>query len=209
MTAEERMKETGRRILACRKELKLTQGQLLKALYMAPESLATMRFYERGERLPDLETLYRMCDLFQCDIEYLTAEIPTKRHVAADVCKETGLSARSVGILKNWSTPERLDALNLLLEDIVKRPSGKFHRPILDSISRYMNFPAKLERIYVDAKGQVAVGDRAGGETVDGTLFVSTDKTVLDAGTVADTILLEIQAALIAWRGEKGNGQHD
>lgn len=53
---------------------------------------------EQGKRLPELETLVRMAEIFNCEIGYLLCETgyECKTRIKTDIQKETGLSERAV-----------------------------------------------------------------------------------------------------------------
>lgn len=53
---------------------------------------------EQGKRLPELETLVRMAEIFNCEIGYLLCETgyECKTRTKTDIQKETGLSERAV-----------------------------------------------------------------------------------------------------------------
>lgn len=59
---------------------------------------------ERGERLPDLDTLVKMAAIFQCEIGYLLCEYDCKTRQAADIKAETGLSEPAIAQLKSWQS---------------------------------------------------------------------------------------------------------
>lgn len=88
--------EIGGRIRKLRKENGLNQAQFAEALGMSSESRQSVRLWENGERLPPLDALVKMCDLFNCEAGYLLGEfsLPTKEKT--DVQKATGLSQKAI-----------------------------------------------------------------------------------------------------------------
>mgnify|MGYP000136342223 CR=1 FL=1 len=56
-----------------------------------------------------LFTLYRLCEIFECDIGYLLGEYPTKKRDTADVQKVTGLSEKSIETLKRLKNSSYMD----------------------------------------------------------------------------------------------------
>ena len=118
----DRKVQIGRRIKENRKRCHLTQIQLLEKCYLSEKSVASLRAWERGERLPDLDTLCRMCDIFDCDTGYLLCDYDARRRETADVCTVTGLSEDAVHKLQAYSrssTPGAVmivQILSLLIE---------------------------------------------------------------------------------------------
>ena len=99
----DRKVQIGRRIKENRKRCHLTQMQLLEKCYLSEKSVASLRAWERGERLPDLDTLCRMCDIFDCDTGYLLCDYDARRRETADACTVTGLSEDAVHKLQVYS----------------------------------------------------------------------------------------------------------
>lgn len=56
------------RIIACRTQLGLTQAQLAQKLYITSSAEGN---YEQGRRLPSVETLILMSDIFHVSLDYL------------------------------------------------------------------------------------------------------------------------------------------
>ena len=93
------IEETGKRIKQCRKEMhekdkSITQETFAKE-YLHCDT-ATYRKWEKGTSFPDGNALAKMCELFNCDLGYLTGEYDCKTRIATDICKETGLSVEAV-----------------------------------------------------------------------------------------------------------------
>lgn len=97
---EKRKKTIGKRIQSERKRLKITQAELLKRCYLSENSVSSLRAWEQGDRLPDLDTLCRMADVFECDVGYLLGDYDARSRVTSDICNETGLSEKTVEIFR-------------------------------------------------------------------------------------------------------------
>lgn len=99
-------KEIGKRIKKCRKEYRddefiskaPTQEQFAAdRLFIKRDTLSR---YENGHAIPPIDTLLRMCELFNCELGYLLGEYDTKTRIAADIHAETGLSESSISVLR-------------------------------------------------------------------------------------------------------------
>jgi transcriptional regulator with XRE-family HTH domain len=117
MFLEERRKLTGERIKACRRSMHLTQKELLDKLFLSQSSVGSLRAWERGERLPDTDTLARMCQLFDCDFGFLIGDYPEKKRDVADVRKITGLSAEAVNTICFMTQNGKQDVLNAVVSN--------------------------------------------------------------------------------------------
>ena len=97
-----------------------------------------------NEKLPSFRNLTRLCNYYQCDIDYLFGNLDEKNHTHAFICKETGLSEGAVKILCSLQSdpdqdhaPERklvIDTINALLENTVNQEmideNGLFTSPV-------------------------------------------------------------------------------
>lgn len=92
----ERKKAIGSRIREEREKLGLSKKELLPRIYKSESSHKTLAAWEDGTRLPDLDSIALMAELFDCDIGYLLGDYDEHRRVTADVCAETGLSESAV-----------------------------------------------------------------------------------------------------------------
>ena len=108
MFYEERARVIGERIKKNRKPLKLTQTELLAKVYLSEKSVASLRKWERGERLPDLDTLARMAELFDCDMGYLLGDYEESNFSSHKVCEYTGLSEQA---LENISSLKKVSQI--------------------------------------------------------------------------------------------------
>ena len=61
----------------------------------------TVSKWEKANTLPSLAQLLKLCEIFQCDIDYLLGKIPCKTKTATDIMQETGLSEKSISILNS------------------------------------------------------------------------------------------------------------
>lgn len=93
---EARKSIIGERISKERKRKKMSKKDLLAKIYLAESSHKTLASWEKGERIPDLDSLARMADIFQCDIGYLLGDYDEHTRLAADIVRETSLSEKAV-----------------------------------------------------------------------------------------------------------------
>lgn len=114
--------EVGRRIMEERKKLGLSRKQLLPLIYKSEASHKTLTSWENGERLPDLDSLSAMADLFKCDIGYLLGDYPERTRAISDICSLTGLSAAAASSItvdeSDGFRNTRIEALNFILTSV-------------------------------------------------------------------------------------------
>ena len=92
MNYTDRKRCIGNRIKKERESLGLSRGELLTKIYKSESSHKTLAAWEKGERLPDLDSLALMADLFDCDMGYLLGDYEERHYIAADICGKTKLS---------------------------------------------------------------------------------------------------------------------
>lgn len=107
------LKKIGKRIRFERRSLGFSRAEVFgEALHIGRTQVEQI---EQGKRLPDLDTLVKMAELFDCEIGYLLCEYDSKTRAATDICNKTGLSAEAVYQL------EKLQTLNSPFTDFVQK----------------------------------------------------------------------------------------
>ena len=86
----------GDRIKKERKRLHLSQQELLQKVYLSEKSVASLRAWEHGKRLPDMDTLARMCEVVQCDFGYLVGDYDQKTIETNRIQQITGLTEPAI-----------------------------------------------------------------------------------------------------------------
>lgn len=125
---DDRKKIIGNRIKEEREKLGLSQKELLPQIYKSEKSHKMLSAWENGERIPDLDSLSLMADLFGCDIGYLLGDYAEHNYVAADICGKTGLSESAVENLVQMHTASNGDDY---LTDICRYLSFLLERNLL------------------------------------------------------------------------------
>ena len=62
-------------------------------------SIETVKNWEQGRNIPEMETLERLCNFFQCDIDYLLGNIECETHDKQFIHDQTGLSENAINKL--------------------------------------------------------------------------------------------------------------
>ena len=83
---------------------------------------STLGYYENENRMPDIEILSRICDVFNVPADYMLGRTNTAavKGKMKNVCELTGLSDKAADFLSNLLKHQRygiLDKLNYLIED--------------------------------------------------------------------------------------------
>lgn len=102
----------GGRLKQERKKRGLRQEDLSTELNMAA---STIKNWEQGRTWPEMPDFIRLCNFFDCDLDYLVGRLDEKTHDLAYICSKTGLSERTAtAFIKE---PEIVEALNSLDTD--------------------------------------------------------------------------------------------
>lgn len=112
----------GERIKENRKRLDLKQTELLPRLYLSTSSVASLRKWERGERVPDLDTIIRMCDVFGCDVGYLLGDYKEADYEKHKVCEYTGLSENAITRLHDMRKYNQTTWYSDILSAVIEHP---------------------------------------------------------------------------------------
>lgn len=111
------------RLKTLREERGLTMQKLGEEIGTSGVSIG---YYERGERVPDIHILAKMCQFFGVTSDYLIGLEDCRTHEAVDINKRLGLSEQAIHILEKCAIGERnfdfdcfsfLQAIDELIED--------------------------------------------------------------------------------------------
>ena len=103
--------EIARRIRSAREALNMSQSELAEKMdTISPRKEGKTMNYntigrwenELNDIIPSLKDMLALCEIFECDLTYLLCEHDTRRRVAADVQKVTGLSEEAIERLRGW-----------------------------------------------------------------------------------------------------------
>lgn len=79
----------------------------------------TLRNWHQGKGNPTLEKLIRICDILECDVDFILGRLDNSTHNAEYICDTLGLTEESVNNLIKFTTYEigkqRLNIINSLL----------------------------------------------------------------------------------------------
>ena len=67
-----------------------------------PDMFGTIQAWEQGKTMPNAEALYNICELLECDADYLLGRIDARTHNINDIIDNLGLSDKATNnLLKN------------------------------------------------------------------------------------------------------------
>lgn len=124
-----------------RKEEGLTQDQLAKRLNIQVQNV---RNWEQGRTLPEYETLFKLMEIFDCDMDYLFGRIECRTHDKQFIHEQTGLSERAIMILQRSATHD----LTGIPFELAAQPLPSNGCTILSSIIESPLFPMLMKRVH-------------------------------------------------------------
>lgn len=107
----------GNRVKILREELNLKQEDLAKKLGVSPSAIG---MYERDLREANDEIKLKMCDLFECSMDYLTGKSDVRK---PEIQNEDLLDLAKVGFTKeNYNPPsdKQKEQIRTILETILE-----------------------------------------------------------------------------------------
>ena len=93
--------QIGNRLKLLRKKRGIRSQDLFAELLDVAER-KTVGKWETGETAIPITRLAKICDVLECDLDYLFGKIEMPKNETTDVCKATGLSEKAVGNLKRF-----------------------------------------------------------------------------------------------------------
>lgn len=110
----------GKRIESERIRLGLNQIELAKRLNLS--SSASISQYESGDRIPSDDIKLKMCELFNCSLDYLLGKSDIRNPEKADLDKlQIGLSAKDYSNITDEQIKQIEDFAKFVLKDNKKK----------------------------------------------------------------------------------------
>lgn len=88
----------GDRIKVLRKKKGLTQKDLAESFPNL--TMDTVKNWEQHYCIPEIDTLYELCEFFECDMDYLLGRIDARKHDIQDIHAKIGLSIPAIESLE-------------------------------------------------------------------------------------------------------------
>lgn len=79
------MNQIGANISNIRNKKGLSQSEVAEKIYVTPQCVSR---WEQGKTEPDIDTIKKMCIIFDCSIEEIIGDVPTKNKVSDDKAKK-------------------------------------------------------------------------------------------------------------------------
>ena len=94
--------------------------------------LETIRSWEQGRKAPQLPQLLRLCEIYNCDLDYLVGRIKCKTHEIQDMQEYTGLSESALETLHTWKNSNHFALLPILSSLIENNLFGRVLAAVMD-----------------------------------------------------------------------------
>lgn len=136
---EKKHEDFGKKLKEARKLKYKYQQEFADAIGAKVE---TVRNWEQGWILPEMGTLFKICDILDCDLDYLIGRLEYKKHDTKMISDYTGLSEDAVTALHLYkNADDRRSLWPSYLSDII---NNKDFFALMGKISEFMG-DTKLE----------------------------------------------------------------
>lgn len=126
-----------------RKENGLSQQEFANKFNV---SLDAVKNWEQHYNIPEMECLLRLCEYFNCDLDFLFGRISQKTHDNSFIYDKIGLNEESIELLysckKGYNNPKMIDAINKILN------CGYRSLKFLNLITAYMEQTQNILNIF-------------------------------------------------------------
>lgn len=159
-----------------------------------------MGYYEKGERKPDIEILYKIADFYKVSADYLIGitDVKTPDIEIKAIANSIGLSEDAIGVLKTENTiglKHVLECIDILIRDMHFRVEGKNYRPFIEVFSNYLRFIGDKKKKYsLKRNGDISPAKPTAIE--DGKAYYSTSNIYIDSKRLETMFLLEMEDTL-------------
>ena len=118
---EKKHEDFGKKLKEARKLKYKYQQEFADAIGAKVE---TVRNWEQGWILPEMGTLFKICDILDCDLDYLIGRLEHKTHDVQFIQDYTGLSEKSIKMLHDYhvSKTDGQNCLPTYISNILDHP---------------------------------------------------------------------------------------
>lgn len=120
--SEKQCIDFGDRLQNLRKQKKIkTQEEFASKLGV---NLKSVQNWEQGRKLPQSEHLFKICDVLDCDLDYLTGRLEERNRTIKEMAAYTGLSEKSIKMLHDYhvSKTDGQNCLPTYISNILDHP---------------------------------------------------------------------------------------
>lgn len=113
----------------------------------------TLSKWENGHRLPDIEQLRKICQIFNCDVDYMLGNIKERSHDIRKMMNKTGLSEKTIQLLEDWNVAA-FPQVSRIIDFVVQYrlhciESNTRDEDLIDRLNRFFtNQPQELHYSY-------------------------------------------------------------
>jgi transcriptional regulator with XRE-family HTH domain len=194
-TYDKRAMEIGRRIRMERQRMGLSQEELagtLKDNMYVSVGQNTISYWESGSRIPPLDRIVSLAQVFGCDVGYLLCDYDEHIRETADISEITGLRENTINILRASNNQKRAQRASVI-DALVSNPW------IIDTLYLYLNYNIDCAAdIEEDEHGHKMVSDKFHNlvALVDSHAGEKGRGTVVNASLLGEAIMVELQGQL-------------
>ena len=97
--------------------------------------IETIRNWEQGRNVPELDTIYKLCEFFECDMDYLFNNISCHNHDTQFIQDKTGLSEDSINTLISLNESAYGFYYTPIIDCLLKDEKFTYH--LMDKIDKH------------------------------------------------------------------------
>lgn len=118
-------------------------------------SVETVRNWEQGRTLPEMETLFRICTLLNCDMDYLIGRLESTTHDLDFIKNQTHLSEAAIKKLIKIASYDRATGNSGMLSRLIENENFEYLIALLNSKA------GEGDRSFTVDNAQMQVGNQA------------------------------------------------
>lgn len=166
-------------------------------------SIETVKNWEQGRNVPEIETLEKLCNFFQCDVDYLLGNMQCETHDKQFIQDYTGLSEKSIDVLqteKYFKSSHCIEIINILLNDLWTHPESRNTKySFINLFANYLRFCIDGKHKYALSKnGNIKIDPKPDGIDIDGKAMYSTADIHFTSEQLEKMFIMEIEDVLKA-----------
>ncbi len=160
-----------------------TQETLCEMLNISRDTLSK---WENGTRIPKIDKLLVICQLFNCDADYMLGIISERTHDIKKMKNKTGLSYDALKLLENWNN-EAFPQVSRIIEFILLYRSycvetGNNGNDLIDRLNKF--FTSQQTDLHFNSRTGRIISAKSGSESLYSDIISTDDAALLGINNI-------------------------
>lgn len=157
----------------------------------------TIKNWESGETIPDIDTIKKICNILDCSSDYLLGLDECTSKDTQFIQDKTGLSEKAINSLaytKSIKSKRVLNAINILICNLFEKENEESKLSFFELFANYLHFSGCNSEYYISTNGKISPAEPY--EAANGKKYHPTNKLLFYSNQLEQMYIMEIEDEL-------------